>query len=175
MWLPGSILPNGLVLRSRNITKCALWWEKRVSRCASGVHQRSSRCWEESWMHCACAVFPPVVWCAAWPPPSKLVSFFPSAFLSSALLSILSFPFYYSRLHRLSDHGPGSSLRFDALMSFFKGLQIWIMHLIVHPSLLVSVLIALLPSFSSASVGTYCLPASNMTIYYYSYCHKAYN
>lgn len=37
------------------------------------------------------------------------------------------------------------------------------MRLIFHPSLLAGVLISLLPSFSSASVGTYSSPASNMT------------
>lgn len=65
--------------------------------------------------------------CAAWPPPSSRTTFFPSAFLSSALLSVslsFYFPFIPSVcIARSCDHGPGSSLRSDALMSFFLSLN----------------------------------------------------
>lgn len=75
MWLPGSLSPNGLLLRSRNITMCALWLEKRVALCANGVRQMLGRELDALRMRS----FSPDV-CAAWPPPSSLTTFFPFSF-----------------------------------------------------------------------------------------------
>lgn len=107
--------------------------------------------------------------CAAWPPPLQrsvqasllLFSLAPSppslpCFLSPSTFHVSMLELVAS-FHPSRHHDPGTPLRSDTLVSFISDLQIWIMRLILQPSLLAVVFVALLASFASVSAGEYLL------------------